>query len=77
MVDTALTALSPQLAKLYAPTGRPSIALEKLLRALLLKVLYSLRSEWWKDTLIREGWASAAYLRGVGTRQSLSTLVVP
>ena len=44
-VDTALTALSPQLAKLYAYTGRPSIAPEKLLRALLLQVLYSLRSE--------------------------------
>ena len=44
-VDTALPALSPQLAKLYAHTGRPSIAPEKLLRALLLQVLYSLRSE--------------------------------
>lgn len=44
-VDTALVALSPQLAKLYAHTGRPSIAPEKLLRALLLQVLYSLRSE--------------------------------
>ena len=44
-VDTALTALSPQLAKLYAHTGRPSIAPEKLLRALLLQVLYSVRSE--------------------------------
>lgn len=44
-VDTALTALSPKLAKLYAHTGRPSIAPEKLLRALLLQVLYSLRSE--------------------------------
>ena len=43
-VDTALSALSPQLAKLYAHTGRPSIAPEKLLRALLLQVLYSLRS---------------------------------
>ncbi len=29
-VDTALTALSPQLAKLYAHTGQPSIAPEKL-----------------------------------------------
>ena len=31
--------------KLYAKTGRPSIAPEKLLRALLLQVLYSVRSE--------------------------------
>jgi hypothetical protein len=38
-VDTALVALSPQLATLYAHTGRPSSAPEKLLRALLLQVL--------------------------------------
>ena len=44
-VDTALTVLSPQLEQLYARTGRPSIAPEKHLRALLLQVLYSLRSE--------------------------------
>ena len=44
-VDTALTVLSPKLERLYARTGRPSIAPEKLLRALLLQVLYSLRSE--------------------------------
>jgi transposase len=44
-VDTALTALSPQLEALYARTGRPSVAPEKLLRALLLQLLYSLRSE--------------------------------
>lgn len=44
-VDTALAALSPMLATLYARTGRPSIAPEKLLRALLLQVLYSIRSE--------------------------------
>jgi transposase len=44
-VDRALTALSPKLGTLYAATGRPSIAPEKLLRALLLQVLYSIRSE--------------------------------
>ena len=51
-VDTALTALSPQLATRYAHTVRPSIAPEKLLRALLLQVLYSLRSE----RLLMEEW---------------------
>lgn len=44
-VDTALTALSPQLEAPYGGTGRPSIAPEKLLRTLLLQILYSLRSE--------------------------------
>jgi len=45
LTDEALHALSPQFEQLYARTGRPSIAPEKLLRALLLQVLYSVRSE--------------------------------
>jgi transposase len=45
MVDVILKELSPLFAGLYAKTGRPSIAPEKLLRALLLQVLYSVRSE--------------------------------
>ena len=45
MVDTALRDLSPEFARLYPPTGRPSIPPEKLLRALLLQMLYSVRSE--------------------------------
>ncbi len=45
MADEALRALQPRFSKLYAKTGRPSIAPEKLLRALLLQVLYSVRSE--------------------------------
>ena len=45
MVDGAMAELSAEFAKLYSPVGRPSIAPEKLLRALLLQVLYSVRSE--------------------------------
>jgi transposase len=45
MTDAALRELSPELDRLYAAGGRPSIAPEKLLRALLLQVLYSRRSE--------------------------------
>src|SRR6266542_5778543 len=45
MTDEALRDLQPQFNKLYAKTGRPSIAPEKLLRALLLQALYSVRSE--------------------------------
>jgi transposase len=37
--------LSPRFDRLYATTGRPSIPPEKLLRALLLQLLYSIRSE--------------------------------
>ena len=45
MVNKALRALSPRFEKLYSRTGRPSIPPEKLLRALLLQVLYTVRSE--------------------------------
>jgi transposase len=45
MVDAVLTELSPQFSRLYARVGRPSIPPEHLLRALLLQVLYSVRSE--------------------------------
>jgi transposase len=38
-------ALSPAFARLYSGLGRPSIAPEKLLRALLLQAFYSVRSE--------------------------------
>jgi transposase len=45
MVDDALKALSPTFSQLYSTFGRPSIPPEKLLRALLLQVLYTVRSE--------------------------------
>jgi transposase len=45
MTDDALRRLSPRFEAIYATTGRPSIPPEHLLRALLLQVLYSVRSE--------------------------------
>lgn len=45
MTDEIFKQLSPRFDSLYARLGRPSIAPEKLLRALLLQVLYSVRSE--------------------------------
>ena len=45
ITDQALGGLSRRFARMYAEVGRPSIAPEKLLRALLLQVLYSIRSE--------------------------------
>src|SRR6202158_2857256 len=45
MVDKILKQLSPQFTKMYAKVGRPSIPPEKLLRAQLLQMLYSVRSE--------------------------------
>jgi transposase len=45
IVDDALRQLSPRFERLYVRWGRPSIAPEKLLRALLLQHLYTIRSE--------------------------------
>jgi transposase len=45
LVNQALTRLNGLFNAIYADTGRESIAPEKLLRALLLQVFYSVRSE--------------------------------
>jgi len=45
IVNDALTALAPDFASLYSRIGRPSIAPERLLRAMLLQAFYSVRSE--------------------------------
>ena len=45
LTDQALRTLSRRFAGLYAQTGRPSIPPEQLLRALVLQVLYTVRSE--------------------------------
>lgn len=45
LVDPLLVELSPRFQALYSRIGRPSIAPEQLLRALLLQMLYTIRSE--------------------------------
>jgi transposase len=45
MVDEVLARMSRRFDGMYATMGRPSIAPEKLLRAQLLQLLYSIRSE--------------------------------
>src|SRR4030088_181429 len=45
LTDSALEALSGDFAALYSGLGRPSIAPERLLRAMLLQAFYSVRSE--------------------------------
>src|SRR5471032_2122988 len=45
MVDVVLKGLSRSFGRIYIDWGRPSIAPEKLLRALLLQVLFTVRSE--------------------------------
>src|SRR5499427_9622440 len=45
LVDEVLAEMSREFDGLYALTGRPSIPPERLLRALLLQIFYSIRSE--------------------------------
>jgi transposase len=45
MADLALGSMSSRFDEMYSQTGRPSIPPEKLLRAQLLQMLYSIRSE--------------------------------
>jgi transposase len=45
LVDRALERMDGELEKLYSDTGRPSIAPERLLRATLLMILFSIRGE--------------------------------
>jgi transposase len=45
LIDPVLHDLSPRFSRLYAKNGRASIPPEYLLRALLLQLLYSVRSE--------------------------------
>ncbi len=45
LTDAVLRRLSPEFEALYADSGRPSIAPEYILRALLLQVFFSIRSE--------------------------------
>jgi transposase len=45
IVNEVLVALDGEFTKLYGDSGRPSIAPERLLRALLLQVFYTIRSE--------------------------------
>jgi len=45
LVNTALTEMNARFNEIYARTGRDSVAPEKLIRALLLQVFYSIRSE--------------------------------
>jgi len=45
MVDEVLRSLSREFDRVYSSAGRPSIAPEKLLRALVVQMLYSIRSE--------------------------------
>src|SRR5438128_12193679 len=73
IVDEALAALSPTFSQLYSAFGRPSIPPEKLLRALLLQVLYTVRSE----RMLMEQLEYNLLIRGVGALNMDETVWVP
>ena len=45
IIDEALPALEPAFSQMYSDRGRPSIPPEQLIRALLLQIIFSIRSE--------------------------------
>ena len=45
MADAALKELSPRFSRMYSDVGRPSIPPEQILKALILQILYTVRSE--------------------------------
>ena len=45
IVNDALASLDAELDRLYSAEGRPSIAPERLIRASLIQILFSIRSE--------------------------------
>ena len=45
IVDRALVEMSPEFDGIYSAIGRPSIPPERLLRALLLQIFFTIRSE--------------------------------
>jgi len=45
VVDKALTEMAPEFDAMYAASGRPSIPPEQLIRALLLQIFFTIRSE--------------------------------
>lgn len=65
MADAALQEISPLLDSLYAKCGRPSIPPEQLLRATLLQILFSIRSE---RMLVEQIHLNMLYLWFVGLR---------
>lgn len=45
LVDTVLATMDPEFEAVYARAGRPSVPPERLLKAMLLQILFTLRSE--------------------------------
>jgi transposase-like protein DUF772 len=81
LVDEVLADTSREFDRLYSTTGRPSIPPERLLRAQLLQIFYSIRSELFRRVVERaQGLTSDEHFtvdgtagRGVGQSEEFST----
>ena len=76
MVNQALKEIEPLLSGMYAADfkgGRPSIAPEKLLRAMLLQIFYSIRSE--RQLIAYSGEAGQRFHRKLDTHSRRSWTV--
>ncbi|SNT39498.1 hypothetical protein SAMN05421757_11522 [Tropicimonas sediminicola] len=76
VVNEALAGLDAEFEALYADFGRPSIALERLIRANLIQILFSVRSERQPmeqgfARLLRNAWRNANASSEVKTRVAL------
>ena len=77
LTDVMLVSLNDEFDALYSAAGRPSIAPEYVLRALLLQVFYSVRSErqlveqldYWTTTCCSVGLSAWAWTTRRGTMQ--------
>ena len=65
IVDAALMELEPTFAEMYSDRSRPSIPLEQLLRAVLLQILFTIRSE----LMMMERIDYDLLVRGLGDRR--------
>ena len=70
ILNEALKRMDALFAAMYAPGGRHSIAPEKLMRALMLQVLYGVRSERHADRAIGLQPAVSLVCRGCRSRMS-------
>ena len=77
LTDVVLVSLNDEFDALYSASGRPSIAPEYVLRALLLQVFYSVRSErqlveqldYWTTTCSSAGSSGSSWMTRCGTMQ--------
>jgi transposase len=73
LTDRVLASLDVDFDQLYAATGRPSIAPESMLRAMLLQVFFSIRSERLLSSRLTTTFCFVGLLASAWTKRSGTT----